>query len=275
MAYERLGEGALDYSPCHYGASKLVFRGPPRQLEGAYVAVLGGTETYGRFIARPYPALIEAAAGLQMVNLGCVNAGVDAFLNDPDVLAACRRAQVTVVQVLGAQNMSNRYYSVHPRRNDRFFRAAPPMRALFREVDFTEFSFTRHMLSSLQALSPDRFAVMAAELQGVWVARMNMLLARLETRAVLLWIGDRAPPEAGAALTLDHDPLLIDRVMVEALRPRVAAYVEVVTAAAAMSPDAMGMALAPEEMVAATGQPGPAVHDQIARALAPVLRGMV
>lgn len=275
MAYERLGDSALHYAPCHYGGSKLVFRGPPQRLDGAYVAVLGGTETYGRFVERPWPDLIGAATGLRLVNLGCVNAGVDAFLNDPDVLAICRGARAVVVQALGAQNMTNRFYAVHPRRNDRFLRAAPPLRALFREVDFTEFSFTRHMLSTLQALSPDRFAPVVEELRSTWLTRTRQLLQRVERPAVLLWIGAEPPPGAGAPPRLDLDPLLIDRPRLSQAAERAAACVEAVASATARADAAAGMVLAPGDLAAAAGLPGPAAHAEIAQALAPVLRRLV
>ncbi len=36
---------------------------------------------------------------------------------------------------MGAQNLSNRFYAVHPRRNDRFLRASTLMKTIFREVD--------------------------------------------------------------------------------------------------------------------------------------------
>ena len=62
MAFENPGQGALDYFPCRYGHSKLLFRGPRRKLDGAYCAVLGGSETYGKYVREPYPALIEAVA---------------------------------------------------------------------------------------------------------------------------------------------------------------------------------------------------------------------
>ena len=65
MAYEKLGHSPLDYMPCRYGASKLLFRGPRRVLEAPYVACLGGTETYGKFIEAPFPALIEAQTGVR------------------------------------------------------------------------------------------------------------------------------------------------------------------------------------------------------------------
>ena len=85
---------------------------------------------------------------------------------------------MTVVQVMGAQNLTNRFYTVHPRRNDRFLRAAPDLQALYPEVDFTEFHFTRHLLRTLRWSSADRFEVVAEELRAVWVAPDGRIAAR-------------------------------------------------------------------------------------------------
>ena len=60
-----------------------------------------------------------------MVNLGCLNAGPDVYLNDPEILRIASKADVTVLQVVGAANLTNRFYTVHPRRNDRFLHASP------------------------------------------------------------------------------------------------------------------------------------------------------
>lgn len=275
MAFERMAEGALDYSPYRFGTSRLMFRGPRRRLEGGYMTVLGGTETYGRFIETPYPALIETQTGLRIVNFGCLNAGVDVFLNDAEVLAACRRGLATVVQILGAHNMTNRYYAVHPRRNDRFLRASGLMKAIFREVDFTEFNFTRHMLSTLQAASPEKFAILAEELKAAWVARMRLLLARLGGRSVLLWMADHPPAEEGEPLRLDCDPLLVDRAMIQAVAAQTSAYVEVVGPAMAEAQIASGLVLSAYDVAAAAGLPGPAAHEEVARQLSPVLRELV
>ncbi|MDC1223540.1 DUF6473 family protein [Ascidiaceihabitans sp.] len=46
MTYDVLGAGNLDYLPCRYGTSKLLFRGPRRPLKEPYIAFLSGTETY-------------------------------------------------------------------------------------------------------------------------------------------------------------------------------------------------------------------------------------
>ena len=275
MAYVFPGAGALDYFPCHYGNSRLLFRGPRRDIERAYVAVLGGTETYGKFVPDPFPDLIEQELGLPVANLGCINAGPDVFLNEQAVTTVAAQACVTVVQVLGAQNLSNRYYAVHPRRNDRFLRATPLLRHIFPRVDFTEFNFTRHMLMALQRASPDRFEVVAEELRAAWVARMTLLLSRLPGKVILLWMSDTPPPPPTRRADLAQNPMLVDTEMVAAVRGTKTAYVEAVISPAALSQGIDGMAFAPMEAPAAAGLPGPAAHREVADLLLPMIHKLL
>lgn len=275
MAYAFPGAGALDYFPCQYGTSRILFRGPRRDLSGGYLAMLGGTETYGKYVPQPFAALVEGGLGLPVINLGCMNAGPDVFLNEPAVTDIAARAAVTVVQVLGAQNLSNRYYTVHPRRNDRFLGATPLLRSIFRDVDFTEFHFTRHMLKGLQSTSVDRFEVVAEELRAAWVSRMKLLLSRLSGRTVLLWIADAAPPAPQRRADLTRSPMLVDAEMVQAVRPLATDYVQAVRSAEAHARGTEGMVFAPMEVTAAAGLPGPWAHQEVAAALMPVLRGLL
>lgn len=273
MAFEYTGASALDYFPCRYGKSKLLFRGPRRSLDGNFIAAIGGTETYGKFVAEPWPTLLEARLDMQVVNFGYMNAGLDVFMNEPQVAEVSRRARVTLVQLLGAQNMSNRFYAVHPRRNDRFLRASNLMRSVFSEIDFTEFNFTRHMLQALQARAPERFVPLTAELRAAWVARMKATLERIEGRKVLLWLGDyRAPQHTDP---LGPEPLLVSAEMVEQIRPLADEVVKVEPSLMARSSGTMGMHFGPLEEPAAATMPGPMVHQEVAEALAPVLRRML
>lgn len=271
MAFAFPGSGALDYYPCRYGRSKLMFRGPRRDLDRDYCAVLGGTETYGKFLARPYPALAEALTGRRLVNLGIVNAGPDVYLAEPEIIAMASRAQVTVVQVTGAANMTNAYYAVHPRRNDRFLRAEGALRSLFPGVDFTDFHFTRHLLLSLHETAPDRFATVAEDLRKTWIARMRSLLTQIESPTILLWMADRPPPPAGLG-GLAVDPLLVDAGMVHAVRGHASAYLEVVISDRARTEGAQGKSFADMERAAAEEVPGPLAHREVAEALAHALR---
>ncbi len=275
MAYAFPGAGALDYFPCRYGTSRLLFRGPRRALERPYVAVLGGTETYGKYLPRPYPALVEAETGLRMVNLACVNAGLDVYLNEPEVTQIAAAADVVVVQLIGAHNLTNRFYTVHPRRNDRFLGATPLLRSMFRDVEFTDFHFTRHMLTTLQVTSAERFELVVEELRAAWVGRMKLLLARLPTKIVLLWMAGQSPIAATKSTRLTDEPLLIDARMIAEIKPLATAYVEAISSPAARAMGVAGMSFAPLEQPAASGLPGPAVHDEVAKKLAPVIEGLI
>jgi len=274
MAYERLGEGALDYFPCRYGKSKLTFRGPRRRLDGRYVAVLGGSESYGKYVARPYSDLVEEHAGTKVVNLGTMNAGTDVYVGDQTVMEACARAAVTVLQISGAQNMSNRFYAVHPRRNDRFLRASNLLKTIYREVDFTEFNFTRHLLVRLREISAERFKMVEQELKEAWVARMKTLVSTIESPVVLLWLADHAPDDAACAMVEGTDPLLVDREMITQVMPYAADMVEVVVSRDEIEAGFHGLVYPELESLAARGMLGTVAHDKAAMALVPVLSGL-
>ena len=272
MTYDSLREGGLDYLPCRYGASRLTFRGPRRTLDGRYIAFLGGTETYGKFVERPFPALVEEATGLACVNLGLVNGGADAFLQDAAVQEIASGAALTVIQITGAQNISNRYYAVHPRRNDRFLKAGRPLRALYPEVDFTEFHFNRHMLGKLQGVSAARFDRVEDELKGAWCARMSALLSCLRGPKLLLWLATHAPPAPEERP--GNDPLFVDARMLDEILPPRVSLVEVVASEEALADGKEGMVFAPLDAAAAARLPGPRAHREAAEALVPLIAAM-
>lgn len=266
MAYDTMPRPVVDYAPCRYGQSKLQFRGPQQRLAGRFTAVLGGSETYGRYVEQPYPSLLEQATGIRTVNFGCMNAGPDAFLNDDTVIMACQRASHVVIQIGGAQNLSNRFYSVHPRRNDRFVKASTMMRAVFPEVDFTEFHFTGHMLGTLEETSSARFALIRDELRRVWVARMNLLTSRIGKPVHLLWMAERGPDTPGDSIA-DGGPLFITRVALQRLRGRIAGTVIHVYGAQSGFGTLDGKFFEPEHVAAALALPGPGAHASVARQL--------
>lgn len=269
MSNESLGPGALDYLPCRYGTSKLVFRGPRRDLSKPFVAFVGGTETYGKFIADPYPALVEKALGCTCVNFGLLNAGIDVFVHDPFVSSTAAKADVTVVQIMGAHNMTNRFYAVHPRRNDRFISASVLLRTIYKEVDFAEFNFNRHMLGDLLQLSPDRFHAVKTELQQAWLARMRLFLGGIKGKTILLWFSESPPLEQSLEndVALGHDPLFITRQMVDQMSALVTKTVRVTASSQAREAGTQGMVFSDLEAPAAQEMLGPLAHTEAADAL--------
>lgn len=275
MAYENLSGGVLDYIPCRYMNSKLLFRGPKKEVAGKFVAMIGGTETYGKFIEKPYPALVNEAIGTECINFGCLNAGLDVFLKEPVIIEISSKARATVIQVVGAQNMSNRYYAVHPRRNDRFLRASLLLKSLFHEVDFTEFHFTKHMLGTLQKFSAERFDIVREELKASWISRMKLLINMIEGTTILLWFSQNAPEDSLEHGGLGHDPLFVDRAMIETIRPIVDEVVEVVPDAPTLAQKTRGMLYSSIEEPAAQELMGVGAHYEVARTLAEPLKRLI
>lgn len=270
MKHETLESAGISYAPCRYGNSRLFFRGPKKSLEGQYITFIGGTETYGKFIPVPFPELVESAIRISCINFGAVNASIDAFLQESVVLSAANNSSLNVVQVTGAHNMSNRFYTVHPRRNDRFVRASSVLRAIYPEVDFTEVCFTRHLLNHLYKVSPERFEIIREEVQQAWRARMRGFLQDIGQHTYLLWFSDRLPSDAHWADRddpLGAEPLFITRAMLDELRPIVRGVVLVQPSAKARSAGTAGMIYPEGQSTAASAMLSVAAHREAANAL--------
>lgn len=263
----------LDYFPCRYGASKALFRGPARALTDPFVAMLGGSSTFGKYVARPFPILVEQGLGRPVANLGALNAGPDFYLSDPATLEIAARARVAVVQVNGAEALTNPYYSVHSRRNDRFLAATPALRALFPAVDFAEIHFTRHLIQVLERSDPESCAKVVGGLKAAWLERMRRLLGHLPGRRVLLWLADAPPPDR--ALALDPAPPFIDRTMLDLLGQEVDAVVIATPSAQARALAPFDMTYPETEAALAACLPGAAMHAEVAEALVPVLQALL
>jgi len=108
MSFELPGAGAPEELLCRYGASKLMCRGPRRKLDQPYVAFLGASETYGKFVDQPFVALVEQAIGTPCVNLGSANSGLDAYVQDPEILRIAAKAQLTIMQEIGRASCRER-----------------------------------------------------------------------------------------------------------------------------------------------------------------------
>lgn len=267
------GAGALDYFPCRYGKSRLVFRGPGRDLAQPYVVMLGGSQTFGTYVAAPFPTLVEEATGHAVANLGAQHAGLGFYLADPLVLEVASQARLAVVQITGAEALTNRFYTVHSRRNDRFLAATPALTDLFPEVDLTDIHFTRHLMLVLRAAGPDRFAKVVSHLKANWLRGMGTLLAQLPAHRIFVWMADTPLPGRGNDPATG--PMFVDRAMVEALLPQTSHFVEAVPSAEARAEGVSRMQFSDGEQDSARLLPGVAAHHELARALVPLVNRLL
>ena len=218
IAIDQIGEVDL----YRFGRSKQIFRGPRPNLKRPYVAFIGGSEPFGKFVSVPFPKLVQKYIHVPCVNWGTPSAGPGFFLKDPVLLEACSNAEACVVQAMDPVALSNRMYSVFPRRNTRLRGVSESLRALFPDVEFDDYKYVPALMRKLRAMDEAAFRVVVAEQKSAWVARMLELLEDIETRKVLLWLD-----------TMDGNKRrgLVTEEMVEVLRARVDRVVRVPVAA--------------------------------------------
>ncbi|GIX14927.1 MAG: hypothetical protein KatS3mg118_2886 [Paracoccaceae bacterium] len=261
-----------------FGRSRQIFRGTLPDLSGDFLACAGGTETFGRFVARPWPAALSARLGMAAANFGTSGAGPTFFLKDPVLLETLSRARVCILQLTPAWATSNRLFSVRKRRNERLQSVAQMLRLMYPEIDPDRFRFVHRMLAAMHATDPVRFRMVEHEMREAWLARMHELLDQIETRKVLLWFAQRRPeeeepPELGPMLRLP--PAYVGRDMVEALRPLADAVVECVPDGGAGMVLRLDRPQLSAELVPARLHPGQELHDLAAARVAEAVGALI
>ena len=96
---------------------------------------------------------------------------------------------------------------------------------------------------------------------------MSGLITELEGRVLLLWLRYELDADAG----FTDEPVLVERAMADALRPKVQGIVEFRSSSAAAAQDISGMTFGQMELPAARHMIGPKEHLRIAEALADCL----
>ncbi|MBF9027786.1 hypothetical protein LSUCC1028_09310 [Rhodobacterales bacterium LSUCC1028] len=267
MSFAFKGHGPLDYKLVTYEGSQMRFRGPQIDLTKPFLLCLGGSETFGKFVPQPYPDRLSAMLGRPVANMAAMNAGLELALGDGAIADAMSRAEAIVLQITGAHHLTNRFYQVHPRRNDRFLQPSDILRVIYREVDFTDFHFSRHMLEHLLTYSEDRFQIVVDELKMAWMARMRSLLNRAICPVHLLWIGHRPPAETGYCRELGSDPLFVTKGMLEEIAAQAASLTICVTTREEQQKPTRGMFFGLGEEKIARALLGPDIHVRAARNL--------
>lgn len=255
MSYQPISAGGTAELTCNYGASKLVFRGPERALSRPYVACLGGAETFGRFVEHPFPALLQQRLGRRCINFGSLFCGAEALLQDEGLTELANGSVLCVLQLPDLGGHSNRFYRVHPRRNDRFVAPTPDLVKLYPEEDFTEIHFVGHLLMRLQTHSDGRFEQVSHALQQSWIDHLQTVLDQITCPVVLL------------ALELESH-LRIEPFMLSALAPFCARIVHLQAQVSGMSDDLEDVLFGTLQQPMAEHMIGPATHRRVADVMA-------
>lgn len=231
MSYMRDPVLAKDWPTWRFGRARQIYRGPRPDLDQPYVAAIGGSETFGKFVRCPWPQFLEARLDFPVANFGTPGGGPSFFLKDPALLEALSKARACIVQVMPAWATSNRLFTVRKRRNERLNTVSDMLKALYAEIDVAAFRYTHNLLHRLYMADPQKFRVVDLELRAAWTARMRDLAEQIETRKVLFWFSERRPEDDGGPNASPEklvSPAFVNRAMIEAIRPHFDAVVEYV-----------------------------------------------
>ncbi len=207
--YQELDQGRFDYGLVREAGRWL--RGPACDLARPYLAVVGGAETFGRFVDRPYPQRLAERLSLGCLNLGLPGMGPTAFA-DPQLLRLLHGAALVVVSCLSGR-------SAH---NDRFDNR--PRGGLFGKDlhDGRERRFEDFVADLVRQRDADEVRRVIAVTRRNFTGGMLRLGRALGGRAVLLWFSQRTPPVdtdwSSPASILGRFPQLVDRSMLLAMQ---------------------------------------------------------
>lgn len=223
--YQRLDAPHFDYQLAGVpGAGDWLFRGPVPDLQQPYAAVVGGAQAFGRFVPRPFAHRLAAEIGLPCLNLGTGGAG-PRFALRPEILPLLQRARLVVVQMFSGRSASNALFD-----NTWAGRNTGRLVATGELLSFE--AFLERLLRREDRALLQRTVL---ETRDDYSVTMLQLARRLGVPAVLLWWSRRHPDyepdwESSFGITGEF-PQLIDRAVVDRIRPGFAAYVECVSAA--------------------------------------------
>ena len=134
--YQHEDINIIDYALTTPAGSKVDLRGPVPDLDKPYIVALGAAQTFGRFVERPYSAIIQEKTGMPVLNLGMSGAGPSFFLLRPELMSLINRSALAIVQVMSGRSTSNSRMTVEVNQGVvRPVNAPKTERAEFAEID--------------------------------------------------------------------------------------------------------------------------------------------
>lgn len=269
-------------------------RGPaPASLaRGSYFAAVGAAQTFGCFVGTPWPELLAQQLGLPALNLGIAGAGPACFRHEP-VRALLANARFVVFQVMSGRSADNSRFAGGGRERVRHTdgRELGADAAWREELQRDLQGLTNPVSRGLKNRVASWFGRTAVrqlvqETRADWQRHFAALLGETAPPKLLLWWSRRRPDYRARyhslASLFGEFPQLVDRSMVEALRPLANAYVECVTQRGSPQPlfdRHTGAPTSVQPAAAGTGEdpalrwhrnayyPSPEMHEDAASAL--------
>lgn len=223
MSYQERDWEIVDYQGYLLDRTGLNFRGPAADLHGStgYFSCIGAAQTFGCFCTDPFPSILSRQLGLPVLNLGYAGAGPYFFLKNPRLIEYLKRARFVVVQVMSGRSESNTLFD------------SGGVEFLTRHSDGQRVGAGAAYRELLETHSEQEVADIVAETRHNWVSNYIRLLQEISVPTVLFWFAERSPDYREGYNNLfslfGGFPQLVNRAMVDALRPHCDRYVECAT----------------------------------------------
>jgi hypothetical protein len=162
----------------------LMIRGPrPARLDpGGYFVCLGAAQTFGRFVAQPFPDLLSQRLGLPCLNISHGGAGPMFFAQDDGALMGwLNNARFVVVQAMSGRSESNSLFE------------SQGVGSYVRRSDGVRIGCDAAFEALLRERPRREVARIVAETRANWVASCRKLIGGIRTPKIFFWFSVRRP----------------------------------------------------------------------------------
>jgi Domain of unknown function (DUF6473) len=237
--YQRRDHEVVDYQMYVLPGAGLQFRGPaPRHLDArAYFSCVGAAQTFGCFVACPFPQLLSDRLGIATLNLGYGGAGPEFFARHPALVEYVNGGAFAIIQVMSGRSQSNSLFDTGgleyvTRRSDgvRLAAATAYERVLTGPRGVRRVPLVRNLV---RRANVPRLRRLVQETRAAWVESYRSLLAQIVVPKILFWFSMRNPEHVDDYRSIPalfgEFPQLVNHEMVAEVRHLCDDYVECVS----------------------------------------------
>lgn len=300
--YQNLDKDIIDYKI--YDFQGLELREPKlNKLNNTkYIAYIGASQTFGRYCQEPYPSLLGKKLNMGTLNFGIGGKGPTYFLRNKIILEEVNKAELVVIQVLSGRSIGN---SVFESRDG----GMHGIRLIDGKKMRSDDIFSQLISGKdKRGLSREFMENLVKEIRANYVSATIELLKAIRPPKVLLWLSTRTPEykeiygltssqkfrkdfstfleqlsngkvgffrryqETYVNNLLSEFPHLVNREMIEAIKPHGDYYVELVsqTGLPQMLRDFQGNIVGKDNYY-----PSPEMHQQASELLNPICQSIL
>jgi hypothetical protein len=215
----------VDYQPWQLPRVGLKVRGPAPAWDKPRFVAMGAAQTFGRFVPRPYGAIIAERTGSACLNFGFSGAGPSFFNIRPPLFDYINASDCAVVQVLSGRSVSNSAFKVGNNQGVVTPRGATSLVApIFAEDAYKEL---------LRTTSKAELIRIRDETRDIYISQMIELLTRITVPKILVYWSVRPVDYEEGTGDLQaywgNFPHFVNRNVIDSIRPHADSFLECVS----------------------------------------------